>query len=191
MTMISRLHNFDGSMKEPDKVVYIEFPKNSGGSVHPILSTAQLLDIESARQKMNQFNETGSDTNEASLMGNWFEAPVEPVQALHYYRLIYETAELNADGSPNYNQSVKVFEYVAGARFAGEGIIEVTVQTNLGRTFVYRQESQAGQFILPYPTRNSSYPVTTTGPYRMVNSGKLLEVDEVDVREGNIIFNSN
>jgi len=189
-TMISRLHNFDGSMNVPDNVVYIEFPKNSGGSVLPILSTAEILDIDSARQKMNQFNETGGETTEASLMGNWFEAPVEPVSALHYYRLIYESAGVNADGSPNYNQSVKVFEHVAGARFEGEGIIEVTVKTNLGRTFVYRQESEGGQFVLPYPTRNSSYPVITTGPYRMVNSGKLLEVDEVDVLEGNIILNS-
>ena len=79
---------------------------------------------------------------------------------------------------------MKVFEYVRGARLEGEGRIEVTIQTNIGRTFVYRQESENGLFILPYPTKNSPYPVKTTGPYRLVSSGRTIEVSEQDVMEG-------
>ena len=79
---------------------------------------------------------------------------------------------------------VKTFEYVEGARLKGEGRIEVTIQTNIGRTFVYRQESENGLFILPYATKNSPYSVKTTGPYRLVSSGMKIEVSEQDVMDG-------
>ncbi|WP_367259966.1 hypothetical protein [Methanoculleus sp.] len=45
----------------------------------------------------------------------------------------------------------------------GEGVIEVTVVTNTGREFVYRQESENGTFIIPYSTTGSPYDVKTPG----------------------------
>ncbi len=186
-TMISRLYNFDGSMREPDSVGYIEYSDNSGQSNLPVISTAEILNIESARKRMDQFNMTGSKEMEASLVGYWFDTPIEPVPALQHYRLVYESSLPNEDGSPNNNTSVKVFEYVPGARIEGEGIIEVAIQTNLGRKFVYRQESEGGQFILPYSTRDNPYPVVATSSYRMYPSGKIVEVDELEVREGTIL----
>ena len=45
---------------------------------------------------------------------------------------------------------MKIFERVEGAVIPGEGVIEVTVVTNTGREFVYRQASENGTFIVPY-----------------------------------------
>ncbi len=84
------------------------------------------------------------------------DAPVEPIDALQHYRLISEQVNDSAALSQNYTQTVKAFEYVRGARLKGEGRIEVTIQTDLGRTFVYRQESENGLFILPYADKKFS-----------------------------------
>lgn len=100
---------------------------------------------------------------------------------------MYEEAGTGNETSPPYTQAVKAFEYVKGARLKGDGEIEVTIQTNLGRTFVYRQQSENGSFILPYPTKGSQYPVHTLGPYRMISSGRTVEVTEQDVLEGKAI----
>jgi dolichyl-diphosphooligosaccharide--protein glycosyltransferase len=100
---------------------------------------------------------------------------------------VYEDAARNPDGGYDSNTLVKVFEYVPGARLAGEGIIEVPVQTNLGRTFMYRQESENGWFTLPYSTKGGSYPVKTMGPYRLVSSGRTFDVTEDEVMSGKII----
>jgi dolichyl-diphosphooligosaccharide--protein glycosyltransferase len=115
------------------------------------------------------------------------DTPADTVDALQHYRIVYEedgNGELTASGHP---RSVKVFEYVKGSRMKGEGFIEVTVQTNLGRTFVYRQESKNGEFILPYSTQENPNPVKTVGSYRILPSGRTIEVTEQDVREGTII----
>jgi len=77
-----------------------------------------------------------------------------------------------------------VFEYVRGAKLQGEGRIEVTIETNTGRTFVYTQESKDGHFLLPYATKNAPYPVKTTGPYRLVSSAETIEVSEQEIMEG-------
>ena len=82
---------------------------------------------------------------------------------------------------------MKVFEYVKGARIRGEGIIEVPVVTNTGRSFTYRQESTGGEFIVPYSTRGNPYGVKATGPYRIEGSARTFEVSEEDVRSGRTI----
>jgi hypothetical protein len=61
----------------------------------------------------------------------------------------------------------------------GEGVIEVTVVTNTGREFVYRQESENGAFIIPYSTTGSPYDVKTAGNYRIVGgTGELTATEE-------------
>jgi dolichyl-diphosphooligosaccharide--protein glycosyltransferase len=79
---------------------------------------------------------------------------------------------------------VKIFEFVRGAQIAGEGIIELPVVTNTGRTFVYRQESANGLFIVPYPTGGSTYGVRATADYHIVGTSRYITVTEDDVTEG-------
>jgi dolichyl-phosphooligosaccharide-protein glycotransferase len=69
----------------------------------------------------------------------------------------------------------------------GNGIIEVDVVTNNGRTFTYRQESVNGEFIVPYATSGSSYDVKTTGLYTIVGTGQTFAVSEDAVQKGLII----
>jgi dolichyl-diphosphooligosaccharide--protein glycosyltransferase len=79
---------------------------------------------------------------------------------------------------------VKIFEYVKGARIRGEGIIEVSVVTNTGRTFTYRQASRNGEFVVPYSTTGGMYDVRATGKYRIVGTGKEFSVTEEAVIQG-------
>jgi dolichyl-phosphooligosaccharide-protein glycotransferase len=183
-TMVSRLQNFDGTMVEPQEVVYIEYDDTAPSGDTPEVSRYEVIDIETARHKLAQFESTSQEGKGAVIANTGLDAPVEKIDALKHYRLIYEQADGSAEITSGGNHSVKAFEHVKGARLEGEGLIEVTIQTNLGRTFVYRQESENGLFILPYSTKDSSYPVKTTGPYRLVSSGRTIEVSEQDVMDG-------
>ena len=75
-------------------------------------------------------------------------------------------------------RKVKIFERVPGAIIQGEGTIELPIITNRGREFTYRQQSINGTFILPYSTNQTSWPVHATGPYRIKETGKVIEVNE-------------
>jgi len=79
---------------------------------------------------------------------------------------------------------VKIFEYVKGAHITGNGIIEVPLITNTGRTFVYRQESENGEFIVPYSTQGNCYEVHETGQYHIFGTSRYIAVMENDVLEG-------
>ncbi len=79
---------------------------------------------------------------------------------------------------------VKIFEFVKGAQIPGEGIIELPVVTNTGRTFMYRQESENGMFIVPYPTTGGSYDVHATAGYHIVGTTRFITVTENDIAEG-------
>ena len=183
-TMVIRLQNFDGSMAKPDEVVYIEYDEPMIRNGTPLVYRYEVLGIDAARETLATFSSTPHEGKGAAIVNTGLGDPIEPIDALQHYRLIYEQGNNSAETSPDDAQLVKTFEYVKGARLKGEGRIEVTVQTNLGRTFVYSQESRKGLFILPYPTTDSPYPVKTTGPYRLVSSGRTIEVSEQDVMEG-------
>ena len=186
-TMVSRLHSFDGSMAAPQTVMYVEYDIPASARTTPGISVYENLDPETAREKIALFNATPHEGRRAAILNTGLDTPVETIPALRHYRLVYEEAEVENETSPSYTQAVKAFEYVKGARLKGDGEIEVTIQTNLGRTFVYHQQSENGSFILPYPTKGSQYPVHTLGPYRMISSGRTVDVAEQDVLEGKVI----
>lgn len=186
-TMISRLHNFDGSSTAPDKVAYIEFEPGRTNDTPAVLAYYEILDSGSARERLAAFMEKHPAGKEAAIMGVFIDSPVENVTALRNYRLIYEESGSRADGSPDPETSVKVFERVKGARLPGKGTIEVPVIANDGRTFTYRQESEAGLFILPYSTQGSTSPVKAIGPYRVLETGRTFDVSENDVLSGNTL----
>jgi dolichyl-diphosphooligosaccharide--protein glycosyltransferase len=82
---------------------------------------------------------------------------------------------------------VKVFEYVKGAHIKGDGIIQVPVISNTGRTFTYQQASVNGEFIVPYSTTGNPYGVKTIGKYRVIATGREYEVPESAIMEGTTI----
>ena len=185
-TMVNRLHNLDGSMSAPESVVYIEYDAPRTRSGIPAATLYEVLDPAAAREMLARFAMDPPAGKRALIANTGPSIPAETVSALRHYRLVYELALEEAAGY-NLSQSVKVFEYVPGAQLKGEGVIEVTLETNLGRTFVYRQESENGIFILPYATRDNPYPVKTVGPYRLAGTGRTIEVTDQDVREGNTV----
>jgi len=186
-TMISRLQNFDGSLTEPSQVIFIVYSESQVSGVPPTVTAYEILDISLAQEKLNTFESQPHEGKSAAIIGFDLNAPVENVSALHHYRLVYEDTGLRSDGSYDFNTSVKVFEYVPGAKLAGEGLIETEIQTNLGRTFMYRQESEDGWFILPYSTEGGVYPVGPIGPYHIVSTGRTIDVTEDEVISGKII----
>jgi dolichyl-diphosphooligosaccharide--protein glycosyltransferase len=182
--MASRLQNFDGSMVEPREVVYVEYTVSQSRSVRPIVYRYEVLGIDAARENLAAFTAAPHEGKGAAIGNTGRGDPVETIDALQHYRLIYEQADDSAPSSSGNTHTVKVFEYVRGAKLQGEGRIEVTIETNTGRTFVYTQESKDGLFLLPYATKNSPYPVKTTGPYRLVSSAETIEVSEQEIMEG-------
>ncbi|NYT05318.1 MAG: oligosaccharyl transferase, archaeosortase A system-associated [Methanomicrobiales archaeon] len=182
-TMISRLHNFDGSMVEPEEVYYIEYEQSAGASA-PIIRDVEILAPDAARDAVLAFNAGASAGSHAGVYGPLPTTPVETVPALQHYRLVHESpTNVMSDGGPDLKY-VKVFEYVPGATIAGEGIIEVDVVTDTGRSFTYRQQSINGTFTVPYATTGSPYGVITTGPYRISGTDRTFEVSEEAVMQG-------
>lgn len=186
-TMLSRLYNSDGSLANPAKVLYIEYSPASARQAVPVIFVLEQMDSGKAYEQVLQFNAVPTEGREAALHSVQLSSPVEKVSALRHFRLVYEGFNRDEGAAPDFSNTVKVFEYVKGAQLKGEGIIEATVETNIGRVFTYRQESENGSFILPYSTIDGEYPVHTRGPYRIVGSGRTIDISEVDVVEGNSI----
>jgi dolichyl-diphosphooligosaccharide--protein glycosyltransferase len=115
------------------------------------------------------------------------------ISALKHYRLIHESP--NNASVKIFPESdimtlsgikyVKIFEYVKGAHISGDGVIELPLVTNTGRTFVYQQESENGEYVVPYSTLGNQYDVRATGQYHIVGTTRYIAVTEKDVTEGN------
>jgi dolichyl-diphosphooligosaccharide--protein glycosyltransferase len=184
-TMISRLHNFDGSLTEPQKIYYLEYidPAVSRLSV-PVITNAELVNATDARTRITQYTLKAPEGYHAIAMSPALYLPVDTVPALHHYRLVHESpTNIYAAVTPD-TKYVKVFEYVKGARIRGEGVIEVPVTTNTGRSFIYRQQSENGEFIVPYSTTGTPYDVKTTGKYRIAGTNRQFDVSEDAVMQG-------
>lgn len=206
-TMAARLYNFDGSLTAPSDAEYIQYEirlvpaaGESAGDVNGyarVISGDTTVDISNGTAGLALQPEGGalSATQYASLYSNLPNEPVATVSALKHYRLVHESpANATVAAFPESGvvtlsdiKTVKVFEYVKGAEIPGDGIIEVPVTTNTGRTFVYRQASENGTFTVPYPTSGSPYDVTATGAYHILGTGRYVNVTEDDVVLGNQI----
>ncbi len=199
LTMASRLHNFDGSMTDPrSEVLYTEYREpGTANTSFPVVTRMEPMNATAATAAVEAYNRDAPAGSAATLLNLHYELradsilnPIERVPALQHYRLVHETPQNifvggGTDG-PDL-KSVKIFEYVPGARIRGDGIIEVPVTTNTGRAFTYRQESVNGEFIVPYATSGWSGEVKTTGPYRIVGTGTTFDVTEEDVQQGRTV----
>jgi dolichyl-diphosphooligosaccharide--protein glycosyltransferase len=200
MTMVSRLHNFDGSMTEPTtgSVLYVEYvDPGMANASYPVVTSAQEMNATAAAAAAAAYNLNAPAGSHATVLNLYYEYqadsvlhPLERVPALKHYRLVHETPQNiygNVGEAGPDLKAVKIFEYVPGAAIRGEGVIEVPIATNTGREFVYRQESENGLFVVPYATSGWSGEVRATGPYRIAGTGQTFDVTEEDIQQGRTI----
>jgi len=186
-----RLHNFDGSMIVPDKIILMEYYiENRGGLAYPMIVNAWLLTPEEADKALAQYIPQ-SETD--VLRAGQYLYPLKEIPALRHFRLVHESPG-NATNLLIHDMSgiesipaIKIFETVPGARIKGEGTLELEIMTNTGRTFTYRQESIDGEFIVPYSTVNNPYEVVAVGKYRIIETGREFDVSDADVMSGRIV----
>ena len=202
-TMAVRLYAFDGSLAIPGQAEYVRYiireptaqesSDVSGYSrvitdIHPInLTTANGTDTPILPEGPELL-----PTSYADIFSTMPDKPVKKVPALSHYRLVHESPS-NASVIPFPEsesmvlegiRSVKIFEYVNGARIPGEGIVEIPIVTDTGREFMYRQESSGGEFVVPYSTQGNPYGVRAAGPYHIIGTSRSFEVPEDAVMKG-------
>lgn len=169
-----KLHLSDGSYipGQGGAILNIEKVPMSGGSFGLIIQTSQISadDVQKV---------TNSETRVAGSIQ--FTKPLTDVPALGHYRLIYESPTTIAADESHEIKEVKIFERVRGYTMPGTGTIELPIITNQGRNFTWQQKSINGTFTLPYSTKDNPYDVRTTGPYRIIETGKTIEVSEDQV----------
>ena len=204
-TMVARLHNFDGSMQIPKTETFIQYVIRqvpaAGETAGDVNGYARVITSEQERDVSPGHNDAkivreGTDLTPGQYASVFSDLPnrtVREISALKHYRLIHESPN-NAfvkifPESDTITLSdikyVKIFEYVKGAHIPGNGIIELPIMTNTGRTFVYQQESENGEFVVPYSTQYNPYDVRATGQYLIVGTSRYIAVTENDVTEGN------
>ncbi len=178
-TMIARLQDFDGTMATPSQAYYIEYRTDTGAT--PVVTRLLPLSYDEAAAKVEEFSGQAHPGMAAGVFSSSLTVPLSAIPALQHYRLVYESPGIDPLTGLH---EVKVFERVEGAKIRGDGVIELDLVTNQGRSFVYRQESVNGTFVVPYPTTGNPYPVHATGPYRIVGGTGTFEVSEDDVYQG-------
>lgn len=173
-TMVARLHALDGSATEAEKAYYVEYREKVGAL--PEITVFEYLPLATARGREEAYAGTGGTS--AAVFSTSLKSPLSRIPALSHYRLVYESPTRDpVDGL----SEVKIFERVKGAQIPGEGTIELELITNQNRSFMYRQESRNGTFVVPYSTDQNPYPVKATGPYHILGSTRTYEVSEDDV----------
>jgi oligosaccharyl transferase (archaeosortase A-associated) len=206
-TQVVRLHMFDGSMTTPGTADYLQYivrkvpaPGEISGDVN---GYARVITGEKTISVPEEYNGTAIISEKGGLAPQGYanvfsrlpNRSVNVIPALRQYRLVHESPddaivtpfpESTPFILPDIKQ-VKIFEFVQGAHIPGTGIIEVPVITNTGRTFVYRQESDAGEFVVPYSTSGNSNGVKTKGPYHVIGTSRYYNVTEEEVTNGNQI----
>ncbi|NLV26195.1 MAG: oligosaccharyl transferase, archaeosortase A system-associated [Methanomicrobiales archaeon] len=184
-SMVSRLHNFDGSYVEPGEVYFFTYmkPEKSGISI-PVIIEANKTSYMDGRKRVESFNASTNPGYGVILANFVYTDPVSPVSSLQHYRLIYESDTRTTPADMPDLRYVKIFEYVKGAKIPGEGMLELPVRTNTGREFVYLTTSVNGIFTVPYPTDTTVGAVTVTGPYRNTITGDTFSVSEEQVSSG-------
>jgi dolichyl-diphosphooligosaccharide--protein glycosyltransferase len=185
LTMISRLHNFDGSMIDPTAVYYIEYASPEITKVSlPVITSAQAMNATEAVRLADDYNLKAQAGYHAQVLSPSPILPVGTVPALRHYRLVHESPT-NIFNAPSPDvKYVKIFEYVKGAHIKGDGIITVPIVTDTGRQYTYSQASVNGEFIVPYSTTGNPYNVKTTGKYTIIGTGRQYEVPDAAVIDG-------
>ncbi len=184
-TMISRLHNFDGSYTAPGTVFLLKYMRPSASGLNvPVVVDGGQTNFSAAKAVADSFNPQENPQYGVIMVNMGYTDPVEPVRSLSHYRLIFESSTRVTPADMDDIRYVKIFEHVKGAQIAGDGMLELKVKTNTGREFVYRTHSVDGIFTVPYPTEAAAGAITIPGRYRNVNTGAEYQVTEEQVAKG-------
>jgi dolichyl-diphosphooligosaccharide--protein glycosyltransferase len=170
MSTASRLHLFDGSFTSGSggTLLTIDHSPLNGGI--PVITSAGEISAQDAQKLAPSSQQLAGSIQ--------FTKPITDVPALGHYRLIYESPTTVASDDVRQIKEVKIFERVNGYTLPGTGTIELPLTTNQGRNYTWQQKSSNGSFTLPYSTQNNPYEVRATGPYRIIETGKTVEVSE-------------
>ncbi|MDD4137269.1 MAG: oligosaccharyl transferase, archaeosortase A system-associated, partial [Methanoregula sp.] len=188
LTMVSRLHTFDGSMTNATQAYFIMYADPTvTGTPLPVVTGGGLLNATDAVLRADKYAAVAPAGYHAGLYSKSIVQPADTVPALRHYRLIHESPTNAFSPGTIDVKYVKVFEYVRGAHISGSGIISIPLVTDTGRHFTYRQESSNGEFIVPYSTTGSSYGVKAEGLYRIEGTGQTFDVPEAAVMEGTAV----
>jgi len=112
-------------------------------------------------------------------------------------RLVHESVSNSTANKNNKDNTVKVFEYVSGARLSGIVSPKETVtatlelRSNTGRGFTYQNKAVAdekGSFeiTVPYSTENTGNGTTATSTYS-VSSGENVTATGIQVKESDVL----
>ena len=184
-TMISRLHNYDGSMVPAGSAYYVEYsdPSVTQTSLPEIVNVKE-MNASDAINAAAQYNQQAQPGYHAAALNTQFSSPTTDIPALQHYRLIHESPTTAYSSNTTEIHYVKIFEYVKGAHIKGSGIIKVPLTTNTGRNFTYSQQSVNGEFIVPFATIGSNSGVTATGPYQIEGTATIFTVSNDAVEQG-------
>lgn len=170
MSTASRLHLFDGSYTSGSGGTLLTIDQSPlNGGIPVIISAGEISAQDAPNLAPSSQRLAGSIQ---------FTKPITDVPALGHYRLIYESPTTVASDDLRQIKEVKIFERVNGYTLPGTGTIELPITTNQGRNYTWQQKSSNGSFTLPYSTQNNPYEVRATGPYRIIETGKTVEVSE-------------
>jgi asparagine N-glycosylation enzyme membrane subunit Stt3 len=114
----------------------------------------------------------------------------QTLQPLSHMRLILESKNVQPFFGAQPTSEYKAFEVVEGAKLIGQAppgekvFLRLTIETNLGRTFLYERETAAdpsGRFslLVPYETSGVGL-VHSVGPYRLKIAGRVIHLDVTD-----------
>jgi dolichyl-diphosphooligosaccharide--protein glycosyltransferase len=136
---------------------------------------------------------------------NYFQTMYSRMQvfdgrSLSNYRMIYESREMHYDIFDNVSSDIKIFEYVIGAKIAGNATSNEIVKlsgmiiTNQKRRFEYMQQTTADEmgyfeFIVPY-SKQSPYATRLLQDFTLSydNLTRSVNVSENDILYGNTIM---
>lgn len=177
-TMAIRLQVLDGSQTEPSDAYCVAYDNSTLATRgYPQMRQVFRGPLDDIREKAEVYAQSAPEGEGAVVLSDKPALPLDTVPALRHYRLIYES-------SKDPSTSIKVFEHVPGAVVKGDGVAELSLVTNSGREFTYRQESVNGTFVLPYATDRENGGVRATGPYRIAGTGTTFAVTEEAVLAG-------
>ncbi|MDG6257718.1 MAG: oligosaccharyl transferase, archaeosortase A system-associated [Methanomicrobiaceae archaeon] len=181
-TMLMRLHLQDGSMAQASDTVCVEYRDGTAASSgYPVITGFTEGSVTAMEARAAAYNADAVQGTHAAVLSDYPDCPLDTVPALCHYRLVFESTPAETPSRLGFD-GVKVFEHVPGARIEGEGVIEAAIVTNTGRTFVYRQESVDGSFLVPYATADNPYEVRVDGLYRINGTDLTFAVTEAQVQ---------
>ncbi len=191
-TMTARLFFFDGSETPVTDAFAIAYQMvEQDGTVFPVIVESPLVS-DNYTELTNYVNASRAKGYLAEVVSQ--RDPITPttsvpLEALQHYRLVHESEHGPVYYGVNF---VRTFEHVPGAVIKGKAApgtkvsIAIPVQTNIDRTFVYRQSNvtdSSGQYtlIVPYATEGpiaggTNFDTKPTGPYQLIVGDTAYEV---------------